>query len=138
MKELKGMWHQMGVELDDDVLNAMFAEADVDQSGKITLAEFLSSTCMWVSANEAAESFAGISALRNSFDWVSQAFRLFDPQDSGVVKKEDLAAILAQVGVETLPNEVHNTFSFMGDFEERTEVTFKEFLIGLFLQLTKE
>ena len=33
--ELKGMWHQMGVELEEDVLNAMFAEADVDQSGKV-------------------------------------------------------------------------------------------------------
>merc|ERR1719352_1168811 len=83
MSELQGMWHQMGVELEPDVLTAMFAEADVDQSGKITLAEFLSSTCMWVSANEAAEAFAGISALRNSFDHVSQAFQLFDPTSSG-------------------------------------------------------
>merc|ERR1712023_230558 len=125
--ELKGMWHQMGVELDDEVLNAMFAEADVDQSGKITLAEFLSSTCMWISANEAAEAFAGISALRNSFDHVSQAFRRFDPTSSGAVKKADLPGVLAQVGLEVLPNEVHTIFSqFMGDFEERTEVTFKE------------
>jgi Ca2+-binding EF-hand superfamily protein len=136
--ELQGMWHQMGVELDQEVLTAMFAEADVDQSGKITLAEFLSSTCMWVSANEAAEAFAGISALRNSFDWVSQAFRLFDPTESGSVKKEDLSAVLAQVGLETLPNELHQTFAFLGDFEERSEVTFKEFLIGLFLCLTKD
>ena len=136
--ELQGMWHQMGVELDQEVLTAMFAEADVDQSGKITLAEFLSSTCMWVSANEAAEAFAGISALRNSFDWVSQAFRLFDPTESGSVKKEDLSAVLAQVGLETLPNELHQTFAFLGDFEERTEVSFKEFLIGLFLALTKD
>merc|ERR1711939_1172705 len=139
MKELKGMWHQMGVELDEEVLTAMFAEADVDQSGKITLAEFLSSTCMWVSANEAAEAFAGISALRNSFDHVSKAFRLFDPTQTSAVKKEDLPGVLAQVGLETLPNEVHQIFSqFMGDFEDRSEITFKEFLIGLFLHLTKE
>lgn len=139
MSELKGMWHQLGVELEDEVLNAMFAEADVDQSGKITLAEFLSSTCMWISANEAAEAFAGISALRNSFDHVSTAFRLFDPAQGGVVKKEDLPGVLQQVGMETLPNEVHTLFSqFMSDFEERTEVTFKEFLIGLFLHLTKD
>merc|ERR1712124_235455 len=137
--ELKGMWHQMGVELEDDVLSAMFAEADVDQSGKITLAEFLSSTCMWISANEAAETFAGISALRNSFDHVSGAFRLFDPTQSGAVKKADLPAVLQQVGLETAPNEVHAIFSqFMSDFEERAEVAFKEFLIGLFLHLTKE
>jgi len=137
--ELKGMWHQMGVELDDEVLSAMFAEADVDQSGKITLAEFLSSTCMWISANEAAEAFAGISALRNSFDHVSQAFRLFDPAQSGAVKKEDLAPVLSQVGMDVAPADVHAIFSqFMGDFEDRAEVTFKEFLIGLFLHLTKE
>ena len=79
-----------------------------------------------------------ISALRNSFDWVSQAFRLFDPTESGSVKKEDLSAVLAQVGLETLPNELHQTFAFLGDFEERTEVSFKEFLIGLFLALTKD
>lgn len=134
--ELKGMWHQMGVELEDEVLTAMFAEADVDQSGKITLAEFLSSTCMWISANEAAEAFAGISALRNSFDHVSNAFRTFDPTQSGAVKKEDLVGVLAMIGIEALPNEVHNIFSqFMGDFEDRAEVTFKEFLIGLFLQI---
>jgi len=47
--------------------------------------------------------------------------------------------VLQQVGMETLPNEVHTLFSqFMSDFEERTEVTFKEFLIGLFLHLTKD
>merc|ERR1719261_893938 len=96
--ELMTMWRQLGVELDDETLNSMFAEADVDQSGKITLAEFLSSTCMWISANEAAEAFAGISALRNSFDHVSSSFRLFDPTDSGAVKKEDLPAVLKQVG----------------------------------------
>jgi len=129
----------MGVELDDEVLSAMFAEADVDQSGKITLAEFLSSTCMWISANEAAEAFAGISALRNSFDHVSQAFRLFDPAQSGAVKKEDLAPVLSQVGMDVAPADVHAIFAqFMGDFEDRAEVTFKEFLIGLFLHLTKE
>merc|ERR1719240_1701010 len=117
MSELKGMWHQLGVELDQEVLNAMFAEADVDQSGKITLAEFLSSTCMWISANEAAETFAGISALRNSFDHVCGAFRLFDPTQSGAVKKEDLPGVLAQVGLETLPAEVQTIFSqFMSDF----------------------
>merc|ERR1712178_526604 len=137
--ELKGMWHQMGVGLEDEVLTAMFAGADVDQSGKITLAEFLSSTCMWISANEAAEAFAGISALRNSFDHVSGAFRLFDPSQSGAVKKEDLPGVLGQIGLETLPNEVHAIFSqFMSDFEDREHVTFKEFLIGLFLHLTKE
>merc|ERR1711959_44623 len=137
--ELKGMWHQMGIELEDEVLQAMFAEADVDQSGKITLAEFLSSTCMWLSANEAAEAFAGISALRNSFDHVSRAFGLFDPSQTGAVKKEDLTGVLAEVGIEALPNEVSNIFSqFMGDFEERKVVTFKEFLIGLFLHLTKD
>merc|ERR1712216_371328 len=137
--ELQGMWHQMGVELDKETLDHMFAEADVDQSGKITLAEFLSSTCMWISANEAAEAFAGISALRNSFDHVSNAFRTFDPTQSGAVKKEDLAPVLAMIGIEALPNEVHNIFSqFMGDFEDRAEVTFKEFLIGLFLHLTKD
>merc|ERR1711998_437930 len=125
-----------GVELEPEVLNSMFAEADVDQSGKITLAEFLSSTCMWISANEAAEAFAGISALRNSFDHVSTAFRLFDPTQSGAVKKDDLPGVLQQVGMEALPNEVNNIFSqFMSDFEERTEVSFKEFLIGLFLHL---
>merc|ERR1719158_353710 len=138
-RELMTMWRQLGVELDDEVLNAMFAEADVDQSGKITLAEFLSSTCMWISSNEAAEAFAGISALRNSFDHVSSAFRLFDPAQSGAVKKEDLPGVLGQVGLETLPNEVHQIFSqFMGDFDDRDQVTFKEFLIGLFLHLTKE
>merc|ERR1712054_368031 len=137
--ELQGMWHQMGVELDKETLDHMFAEADVDQSGKITLAEFLSSTCMWISANEAAETFAGISALRNSFDHVSTAFRLFDPTKSGAVKKDDLPGVLAQVGLETLPAEVHTIFAqFMGDFEDRSEITFKEFLIGLFLHLTKE
>ena len=58
---------------------------------------------------------------------------------AGAVKKEDLPGVLAQVGLETLPNEVHTIFSqFMGDFEERNEITFKEFLIGLFLHLTKE
>merc|ERR1719316_969551 len=120
--ELMTMWRQLGVELDDETLNSMFAEADVDQSGKITLAEFLSSTCMWISANEAAEAFAGISALRNSFDWVSSAFRLFDPAQSGAVKKEDLPGVLAQVGMETMPNEVTNIFSqFMSGFDERTE-----------------
>merc|ERR1712070_1159141 len=137
--ELQGMWHQMSVELDKETLDHMFAEADVDQSGKITLAEFLSSTCMWISANEAAETFAGISALRNSFDHISQAFRLFDPTQSGAVKKEDLPGVLAQVGLETLPAEVQTIFSqFMSDFEDRSEITFKEFLIGLFLHLTKE
>merc|ERR1712224_803429 len=137
--ELKGMWHQMGVELEDEVPTAMFAEADVDQSGKITLAEFLSSTCMWISSNEAAEAFAGISALRNSFDWVSSAFRLFDPAQSGAVKKEDLPGVLGRIGLQALPNEVHAIFSqFMSDFEDREHVTFKEFLIGLFLRLTKE
>jgi len=138
MSELQGMWHQMGVELEPDVLTAMFAEADVDQSGKITLAEFLSSTCMWVSANEAAEAFAGISALRNSFDHVSSSFRLFDPTDSGAVKKEDLPAVLKQVGIDASPPQCAETFAFMGDYDDRTEVTFKEFLIGLFLHLTKE
>merc|ERR1712216_479719 len=137
--ELQGMWHQMGVELDSEVLNAMFAEADVDQSGKITLAEFLSSTCMWISANEAAEAFAGISALRNSFDHVSTAFNLFDPTSSSAVKKEDLAPVLSQIGLEVDQGEVVGIFSqFMADFEDRPEVTFKEFLIGLFLHLTKE
>merc|ERR1711988_1843530 len=110
MNELKGMWHQMGVELEEEVLNAMFAEADVDQSGKITLAEFLSSTCMWISANEAAEAFAGISALRNSFDHVSRAFNLFDPTSSSAVKKEDLAPVLSQVGMEVAPADVHAIF----------------------------
>merc|ERR1712178_605478 len=139
VNELQGMWHQMGVELDSEVLSAMFAEADVDQSGKITLAEFLSSTCMWISANEAAEAFVGISALRNSFDHVSGAFRLFDPSGSGAVKKEDLAGVLTQVGLEVDQGEVHGIFSqFMADFSDRQEVTFKEFLIGLFLHLTKE
>merc|ERR1711966_587329 len=114
------LWRQMSVELEDEVLSAMFGEADVDQSGKITLAEFLSSTCMWISANEAAEAFAGISALRNSFDHVSSAFRLFDPTQSGAVKKEDLPGVLAQVGLETLPAEVQTFFSqFMSDFEDR-------------------
>jgi len=139
VNELQGMWHQMGVELDSEVLSAMFAEADVDQSGKITLAEFLSSTCMWISANEAAEAFAGISALRNSFDHVSRAFQLFDPTQSGAVKKEDLAPVLSQVGLEVDQGEVNGIFSqFMADFDDRQEVTFKEFLIGLFLHLTKE
>merc|ERR1711966_107825 len=127
------LWRQMSVELDNEVLSAMFGEADVDQSGKITLAEFLSSTCMWISANEAAETFAGISALRNSFDHVSQAFRLFDAAGSGAVKKEDLAPVLSQVGLDIVPSDVAPIFSqFMGDFEDRPEVTFKEFLIGLF------
>merc|ERR1711959_523095 len=139
ISELKGMWHQMGVELEDDVLTAMFAEADVDQSGKITLAEFLSSTCMWISANEAAEAFAGISALRNSFDHVSQAFKLFDPAASGAVKKEDMPGVLGRIGLEVMPNEVHAIFSqFMSDLDDREHITFKEFLIGLFLHLTKE
>merc|ERR1712070_446550 len=139
MTELKGMWHQMGVELEDDVLNAMFAEADVDQSGKITLAEFLSSTCMWISANEAAETFAGISALRNSFDHVSNAFRLFDPAGSGAVKKEDMPGVLGRIGLEVMPNQVHSIFSqFMSDFDDREHISFKEFLIGLFLHLTKD
>merc|ERR1711868_188334 len=129
----------MGVELEPNVLDAMFGEADVDQSGKITLAEFLSSTCMWISANEAAEAFAGISALRNSFDHVSRAFQLFDPAQSGAVKKDDLAPVLSQVGMEVDQAEVHNIFSqFMADFADRPEITFKEFLIGLFLHLTKE
>ena len=35
---------QMGVELEEDVINAMFAEADVDQSGKVLHA---SSCCAW-------------------------------------------------------------------------------------------
>jgi hypothetical protein len=75
----------------------MFTEADIDQSGKITMAEFLSSTCMWISANEAVEvctriaggrhahglqAFAGVSALRNSFEHVYSAFTTFDPGDS--------------------------------------------------------
>merc|ERR1711924_85202 len=138
-QELKTLWRQMSVELDDAQLEAMFAEADVDQSGKITLAEFLSSTCMWISANEAAEAFAGVVAIKHSFDHVSGAFRLFDPSQSGAVKKEDLPGVLGQVGLETLPNEVHQIFSqFMGDFDDRDQVTFKEFLIGLFLHLTKE
>merc|ERR1711865_626887 len=137
--ELMTLWRQMSVELDNEQLEAMFAEADVDQSGKITLAEFLSSTCMWISANEAAEAFAGISALRNSFDHVSTAFRLFDPAQGGVVKKEDLPGVLQQVGMEALPNEVSQIFlQFVPDFDDKSEVTFKEFLIGLFLHLTKE
>jgi len=139
VKELQGMWHQMGVELDKNVLDAMFAEADVDTSGKITLAEFLSSTSMWITANEAAESFAGITALRNSFDWISSAFRLFDPTGSGTVKKQDLSAVLSQIGVNISNNEIAKNFGqFMGDYENRTDITFKEFLIGLFLQLTKD
>merc|ERR1712216_424263 len=137
--ELQGMWHQMGVELDSEVLNAMFAEADVDQSGKITLAEFLSSTCMWISANEAAEAFAGISALRNSFDWVSSGFRLFDPTESGAVKKADMPGVLGRIGITAVPHEIHTIFSqFMADFEDREHITFKEFLTGLFLHLTKD
>merc|ERR1712010_338044 len=104
MRELKGMWHQMGVELEDDVLNAMFAEADVDQSGKITLAEFLSSTCMWISANEAAEAFAGVDAIKHSFEHLYTAFGLFDAAKSGVVRKEDMCAVLAEVGLPLLPN----------------------------------
>merc|ERR1712166_1546453 len=137
--ELMTLWRQMSVELDNEQLEAMFAEADVDQSGKITLAEFLSSTCMWISANEAAEAFAGISALRNSFDHVSAAFRLFDPTQIDAAKKEDLPGILNQIGLDTLPNEVTSMFSqFMSDFEDRAEITFKEFLIGLFLHLTKD
>merc|ERR1712227_716650 len=39
IREAFRMWHQMGVELEPNVLDAMFGEADVDQSGKITLAE---------------------------------------------------------------------------------------------------
>ena len=35
------MWHQMGVELDKNVLDAMFAEADVDTSGKVRVLQTL-------------------------------------------------------------------------------------------------
>ena len=117
---------------------------------------------MWITANEAAESFAGITALRNSFDWISSAFRLFDPTGSGkhtphtcrrcttffcklfsvlagTVKKQDLSAVLSQIGVNISNNEIAKNFGqFMGDYENRTDITFKEFLIGLFLQLTKD
>jgi len=137
--ELMTMWRQLGVELDDETLSSMFSEADVDQSGKITLAEFLSSTCMWISANEAAEAFAGISALRNSFEHVYRAFSLFDTAAAGVAKKEDLCAVLAEIGLTLLPNQVSQIFlTFISDFEEKADVTFKEFLIGLFLHLTKD
>merc|ERR1719261_1413816 len=101
--ELMTMWRQLGVELDDETLNSMFAEADVDQSGKITLAEFLSSTCMWISANEAAEAFAGVDAIKHSFEHLYTAFCLFDAAKSGVVRKEDMCAVLAEVGLPLLP-----------------------------------
>eukprot|EP00656_Telonema_subtile_P001797 TRINITY_DN10778_c0_g1_i1.p1 TRINITY_DN10778_c0_g1~~TRINITY_DN10778_c0_g1_i1.p1 ORF type:complete len:158 (+),score=38.69 TRINITY_DN10778_c0_g1_i1:327-800(+) len=137
--ELAGMWRQLGVELDDETLEAMFSEADIDQSGKITMAEFLSSTCMWISANEAAEAIAGISALRNSFEHVYGAFGLFDASQSGLAKKDDLCAILAEIGLPLLPNQVSQVFSsFIADFDEKVDVTFKEFLIGLFLHITQE
>ena len=34
--ELMTLWRQMSVELDNEQLEAMFAEADVDQSGKVS------------------------------------------------------------------------------------------------------
>merc|ERR1712224_530228 len=137
--ELMTMWRNLGVELDEETLSSMFSEADVDQSGKLTLAEFLSSTCMWISANEAAEVLAGVSPLRNSFNHVYSAFQLFDSAASGTAKKEDLCAILAEIGITLLPNQVSQVFlTFISDFDEKTDVTFKEFLIGLFLHLTKE
>lgn len=137
--ELGNMWRQLGAELDDVVLEAIFTEADVDGSGKITMAEFLSSTCMWMSANEAAEKLAGIHSLRNSFEHVYQAFALFDAGQTKLAKKEDLCPILTEIGIPLLPNQVSAVFSsFISDFEDKVDVTFKEFLIGLFLHLTKE
>merc|ERR1711865_804850 len=104
--ELKTLWTQMGVALDEQTLEAMFSEADVDQSGKVTLAEFLSSTCMWISANEAAETLAGIDNIKQSFEHLYKSFGLFDGSNSGACRKEDMCAVLAEVGMQLLPNQV--------------------------------
>merc|ERR1712166_1431144 len=100
-----------------------------DLEGKIPLAEFLSSTCMWISANEAAEAFAGVDAIKHSFEHLYTAFGLFDSSKSGVARKEDMCAVLAEVGLQLLPNQVSQIFlQFVPDFDDKSEVTFKEFL----------
>ena len=64
---------------------------------------------------------------------------MFDTAAAGVAKKEDLCAVLAEIGLTLLPNQVSQIFlTFISDFEEKADVTFKEFLIGLFLHLTKD
>ena len=61
---------------------------------------------MWISANEAAEAFAGVDAIKHSFEHLYTAVGLFDSSKSGVARKEDMCAVLAEVGLQLLPNQV--------------------------------
>ena len=59
---------------------------------------------MWISANEAAEAFAGVDAIKHSFEHLYTAFGLFDSSKSGVARKEDMCAVLGagSINIKTI------------------------------------
>ena len=100
----------------EEELRKGFQSVDIDHNNKIDYTEFLA-------ANLDEKIFLKEDKLK-------EAFRTFDINDTGVIKKEDIIRVLK---LENLPdkNEIANSIIKENDFDKDGKINFKDFLSAM-------
>ena len=100
----------------EEELRKGFQSVDIDHNNKIDYTEFLA-------ANLDEKIFLKEDKLK-------EAFRTFDINDTGAIKKEDIIRVLK---LENLPdkNEIANSIIKENDFDKDGKINFKDFLSAM-------
>ena len=100
----------------EEELRKGFQSVDIDHNNKIDYTEFLA-------ANLDEKIFLKEDKLK-------EAFRTFDINDTGAIKKEDIIRVLK---LENLPdkNEIANSIIKENDFDKDGKINFKDFLFAM-------
>jgi len=117
---------KVGLRLNDQELNVLFALGDVDQDGEISLAEFV--RLMSPTAD------SGLSKFRNSFKNIQEvvaAFKRFDSNADGAICSQELSNGIKTLGINMSGSEIKAIFA-LADTNQDGEISYCEFISSLF------
>ena len=92
MEEMRGIFKQMGQDPSEDELIDMLVEVDEDQNGTIEIEEFKAMID---------------KMMEDSDDLVIEAFKVFDADQDGKIKKGEFTKVMMQLGENLTPHEIN-------------------------------
>jgi len=120
--EMGTLLRHLGQNPSDAELQDMINEVDADGSGSIEFPEFL-----WMMAKKASDLAAE--------DDIREAFRVFDRDGNGHISKEEMKAVMMNIG-ETVTDEECQQFILDADLDGDGKINYEEFYNMMSMSLT--
>jgi len=120
--DLGSLLRLLGQNPTDAELQDMINEVDADGSGSIKFPEFL-----WMMAKKASDLAAE--------DDIREAFRVFDRDGNGHISKEEMKAVMMNIG-ETVTDEECQQFILDADLDGDGKINYEEFYNMMSMSLT--